>query len=424
MKIQINNGRLIDIAGKLDVVQTLYIADGNIAGFGALPDGFKADKIIDATEKIVCPGLVDLSARLREPGFEHKATLESEMLAAVAGGVTSLVCPPDTDPVLDEPGLVEMLKRRADALHQTRVYPLGALTVGLKGERLSEMVELTEAGCVGFFNADEPITNANTLFRAMQYAATYGYTVWLRAEDAHLANHGVAHDGEVATRLGLAGVPASAETVAIATITILMRETGAKVHLARLSSRQGVALVRSAKADGLPLSCDVGIHHLLLTDRDIGFFDAQYRFSPPLRSPADRDALSAAVVDGTINAICSDHTPHDADAKNVPFGEALPGSTGLELLLPLTLKWALAASVPVAFALGKISADPARLLGLAAGLFVAGQPADICIFDPKAYWAVTAQTLRSQGKNSPYLRRELEGRVTHTMVNGRLVFQA
>ena len=424
MKIQINNGRLIDVAGKLDVVQTLYIADGNIAGFGALPVGFKADKIIDATEKIVCPGLVDLSARLREPGFEHKATLESEMLAAVAGGVTSLVCPPDTDPVLDEPGLVEMLKRRADALHQTRVYPLGALTVGLKGERLSEMVELTEAGCVGFFNADEPITNANTLFRAMQYAATYGYTVWLRAEDAHLANHGVAHDGEVATRLGLAGVPASAETVAIATITILMRETGAKVHLARLSSRQGVALVRSAKAEGLPLSCDVGIHHLLLTDRDIGFFDAQYRFSPPLRSPADRDALSAAVVDGTIDAICSDHTPHDADAKNVPFGEALPGSTGLELLLPLTLKWALAASVPVAFALGKISADPARLLGLAAGLFVAGQPADICIFDPKAYWAVTAQTLRSQGKNSPYLRRELEGRVTHTMVNGRLVFQA
>ena len=424
MKIQINNGRLIDIAGKLDLVQTLYIADGDIAGFGALPAGFKADKIIDATEKIVCPGLVDLSARLREPGFEHKATLESEMLAAVAGGVTSLVCPPDTDPVLDEPGLVEMLKRRADALHQTRVYPLGALTVGLKGERLSEMVELTEAGCVGFFNADEPITNANTLFRAMQYAATYGYTVWLRAEDAHLANHGVAHDGEVATRLGLAGVPASAETVAIATITILMRETGAKVHLARLSSRQGVALVRSAKADGLPLSCDVGIHHLLLTDRDIGFFDAQYRFSPPLRSPADRDALSAAVVDGTIDAICSDHTPHDADAKNVPFGEALPGSTGLELLLPLTLKWALAASVPVAFGLGKISADPARLLGLAAGLFVAGQPADICIFDPKAYWAVTAQTLRSQGKNSPYLRRELEGRVTHTMVNGRLVFQA
>ena len=424
MKIQINNGRLIDAGAKLDAVQALYIVDSNIAAIGVAPSGFKADKIIDAAGKIVCPGLVDLSARLREPGFEHKATLESEMLAAVAGGITSLVCPPDTDPVLDEPGLVEMLKRRADALHQTRVYPLGALTVGLHGKRLSEMVELTEAGCVGFFNADQPITNTNTLYRAMQYAATYGYTVWLRAEDAHLANHGIAHDGEVATRLGLAGVPVSAETVAIATITILMRETGAKVHLARLSSRLGVDLVRAARVEGLPLTCDVGIHHLLLTDRDIGYFDSQYRFSPPLRSPADRDALSRAVADGTINAICSDHTPHDADAKNVPFGEALPGATGLELLLPLTLKWAAAANVAIPFALGKISGDAARLLGLAAGSLDVGQPADICIFDPKAYWAVTAQTLRSQGKNSPYLRRELEGRVTHTVVNGELVFQA
>ena len=424
MNIQIANGRLIDASIKLDRVQTLFIADGKIVAIDVAPDGFKAEKMIDAAGKIVCPGLVDLSARLREPGFEYKATLESEMLAAVAGGVTSLVCPPDTDPVLDEPGLVEMLKRRADSLHQTRVYPLGALTVGLKGERLSEMVELTEAGCVGFFNANEPIVNTNTLYRAMQYAATFGYTVWLRAEDVHLANSGIAHDGEVATRLGLGGIAVSAETVAIATITILMRETGAKVHVARLSSRLGVDAVRAAKAEGLPLSCDVGIHHLLLTDRDIGYFDSQYRFAPPLRSPTDRDALSAGVIDGTIDAICSDHTPHDDDAKNVPFGEALPGSTGLELLLPLTLKWAQHAGVAVPLALQKISADPARLLGLNAGSLGIGQPADICIFDPKAFWAVTARTLRSQGKNSPYLRRELEGRVSHTLVEGKLVFQS
>ena len=424
MKIQITNGRLIDAAAKLDVVLSLFIADGKIVAIDSAPSGFKADKIIDAAGKIVCPGLVDLSARLREPGFEHKATLESELLAAVAGGITSLVCPPDTDPVLDEPGLVEMLKRRADALHQSHVYPLGALTVGLKGQRLSEMAELTEAGCVGFFNGDAPITNTNTLYRAMQYAATYGYTVWLRAEESHLANGGIAHDGEVATRLGLAGIPVSAETVMIATITILMRETGAKVHLARISSRLGVDAVRAAKSDGLPITCDVGIHHLLLTDRDIGFFDSQYRFAPPLRSPTDRDALSRGVIDGTIDAICSDHTPHDDDAKNVPFGEALPGSTGLELLLPLTMKWAAIANVPMPFALQKISGDPARLLALSAGSFAIGKPADICIFDTKAFWAVTAQTLRSQGKNSPYLRRELEGRVTHTLVNGALVFQA
>ena len=424
MNIQINNGRLLDVGQKLDAVQSLFVVDGRIAAIGTAPEGFKAAKIIDAAGKIVCAGLVDLAARLREPGFEHKATLESEMLAAVAGGVTSLVCPPDTDPVLDEPGLVEMLKRRADALHQTRVYPLGALTVGLKGERLSEMVELTEAGCVGFFNANEPITNTNTLYRAMQYAATYGYTVWLRAEESHLANNGVAHDGEVATRLGLGGIPVSAETVMIATITTLMRETGAKVHLARLSSRLGVDLVRAAKKDGLPLTCDVGVHHLLITDRDIGYFDSQYRFAPPLRSPTDRDALSRGVIDGTIDAICSDHTPHDDDAKNVPFGQALPGSTGLELLLPLTLKWAERAGVATSLALEKISGNPARLLGLTAGSLAAGQPADICVFDPKAFWAVTSQTLRSQGKNSPYLRRELEGRVTHTLVNGKLVFQS
>ena len=338
--------------------------------------------------------------------------------------MTTLVCPPDTDPVLDEPGLVEMLKRRAIALNQARVYPLGALTAGLHGERLTEMVELTEAGCVGFTNGDHAIVDTVVLYRAMQYAATYQYTVWLRPEDAHLSRGGIAHDGEVASRLGLAGIPVSAETVAIATIVTLMRDTGARVHLARLSSRQGVDLVRAAKAEGLPLTCDVGIHHLLLTDRDIGHFDSQYRFAPPLRSPSDRDALSRGVIDGTIDAICSDHTPVDDDAKNVPFGEAEPGATGLELLLPLTLKWAQQASVTLPDALQKITSGPAGVLGSVANGLVAGAPADVCIFDPVAYWAVTPQTLRSQGKNTPYLRRELQGRVTHPLVNGSVVFKA
>ena len=424
MKIEINQGRVIDASGGIDGAQSLYLADGKILAIGTPPASWKADKVIDASGRIICAGLVDLCARLREPGLEHKATLESEMSAAVAGGVTSLVCPPDTDPVLDEPGLVEMLKRRATALNQTRVYPLGAFTTGLRGTHLTEMVELTEAGCVGFTNGDHPIIDTVVMFRGMQYAATYGYPVWLRAEEAHLARGGIAHDGEVATRLGLAGIPVSAETIAISTIITLMRETGANVHLARLSSRQGVDLVRAAKAEGLPLTCDVGIHHLLLTDRDIGHFDSQYRFAPPLRSPTDRDALSRGVIDGTIDAICSDHTPVDDDAKNVPFGEAEPGATGLELLLPLTLKWATQANVDVATALGKITGSPAAILGISEGKIVAGVPADLCIFDPAAYWAVTAQTLRSQGKNTPWLRRELQGRVTHTIVNGVLVFKA
>jgi dihydroorotase len=424
MNLEIRNGRLVDPATGRDERTNLYITDDRIAFIGADFQEFTADKVIDAAGKIVAPGLVDLSARLREPGYEHKATLETELMAASAGGVTSLVVPPDTDPVLDEPGLVEMLKRRGWTLNQARIYPLGALTAGLKGEKLAEMLELTEAGCIGFFQAHQPIIDTTVLFRAMQYAATYGFTVWLHPEDAHLAKGGIAHDGEVASRLGLAGVPVSAETVAIATITTLMRETGARIHLARLSSASGVAMVRAAKAEGLALTCDVGIHHLLLTDRDIGYFDSQYRFAPPLRSPADRDALSAGVFDGTIDAICSDHTPTDDDEKNVPFGEATPGASGLEMLLPLTLKWAEQANVPLAKALAKITLHPSDVLKKTQGRFAVGLPADVCIFDPRAFWAVTRETLVSQGKNSPFLSRELQGKVTHTICAGRIVFSA
>jgi dihydroorotase len=428
MKLEIRNGRLIDpsvgTSGRDERVN-LYIEDAIVSSVGdEAPNGFVADKVIDAAGKIVAPGLVDLCARLREPGYEHKATLESELMAASAGGVTSLVCPPDTEPVLDEPGLVEMLKRRGWTLNQARIYPLGALTAGLKGEKLAEMLELTEAGCIGFFQADRPIVDTSVLYRAMQYAATYGFTIWLRPEDAFLARGGIAHDGEVASRLGLAGIPSSAESVAITTICTLMRETGARVHLARLSSAAGVELVRRAKAEVLPLTADVGIHHLLLTDRDIGYFDAQYRFSPPLRSPSDRDALSAGVIDGTINAICSDHTPTDEDEKNVPFGEATPGASGLEMLLPLTLKWAERANVPLPTALARITVNAAEVLGKSQGRFVAGAPADVCIFDPRAFWAVTRETLVSQGKNTPYLAREMQGKVTHTICAGRLVYAA
>jgi dihydroorotase len=422
MNVEIKNGRVIDPAAGIDATQSVYIVDGRIAALNNMPKGFKADRVIDASGKIVCPGLVDLSARLREPGNEHKATLESEMRAAVAGGVTSLVCPPDTDPPLDEPGLVEMLKRRADALKQARVYPLGALTQGLRGERLAEMGELTEAGCVGFFQADHPLTDTNVLWRAMQYAATHGYTLWLRPEDAHLAADGVAHDGEMATRLGLPAIPAIAETIAVQTIVTLVSETGCRVHLARLSAAPSVAVVAAAKKAGLPLTCDVGIHHLLLADRDIGYFDPQYRFRPPLRDVRDRDALRQGVVSGVIDAICSDHTPVDDDEKQVPFGEATPGATGLELLLPLTLKFATEMKLPLKEALAKITSAPAKMLGISAGTLTVGTPADLCIFDEQAFWAVTPRTLCSQGKNTPWMKRELVGKVTQTLVGGQTVF--
>jgi dihydroorotase len=422
MKLHIKNGHLIDPAGKVDAKQDLYIAHGKVAGIGSAPTGFQADRVIDATGMIVIPGLVDLSARLREPGYEYKATLESELQAAMQGGVTSLLCPPDTDPVLDEPGLVEMLKHRAKTLNQAHVYPLGALTIGLKGESLTEMAELTEAGCVGFSQADVPVLDTNVLLRAMQYAQTFGYTVWLRPQDAHIGHGGTAHSGAVASRLGLPGVPVIAETIALHTIFELVRATDARVHLCRVSSAAGLDLVRAAKKQGLPVTCDVGVHHVHLTDVDIGFFDSNARVTPPFRSQRDRDAIRMALVDGTIDAICSDHTPVDDDEKLLPFGEASPGATGLELLLSLTLKWAeeQGKAVSLSDAVAKITASAARVAGLDAGKLTVGSVADICIFDPSVRWKVEAKALASQGKHTPFLGYEVTGQVKTTIVAGHV----
>lgn len=423
MKIHIKNGRLIDPKNHIDAQRDLFIAAGKVVAVGAAPEGFNANRTLDATGLVVCPGLVDLSARLREPGFEYKATLESEMLAAVAGGVTSLVCPPDTDPPLDEPGLVEMLKHRAKSLNQARVYPLGALTQKLAGERLTEMAELHDAGCIAFSHADVPLTDSNVLLRAMQYAATFGFTVWLRPQDAFLAKGGVAHDGEVATRLGLAAIPSCAETIALAAILALARETGARVHVCRLSSREGVALIRAAKTEGLPVTCDIAVHHAHLSEMDIGFFDANCHLVPPLRSQRDREALREALADGTVDALCSDHAPVDDDAKLLPFAEAEPGATGLELLLPLTLKWAKEMGIPLSAAIARISAEPARILALDNGHLGAGQPADVCVFDPEQHWKVGPASLKSQGRNTPFSGLELQGKVRYTLVEGHVVYE-
>ncbi|WP_250492663.1 dihydroorotase [Caballeronia sp. GAWG1-1] len=424
MKIQIQGGTIIDPIAGTEARKDVFIAAGRIVSIGDAPADFHAAKVIAANRLHIAPGFVDLAARLREPGFEHKATLESEMAAAMAGGVTSLVCPPDTDPTLDEPGLVEMLKFRAQKLHQAHVYPLGALTVGLKGEAITEMVELTEAGCIGFSQADNPIVDTRTMLRALQYATTYGYTVWLRPQDAFMAKGGVAASGAVASRLGLSGVPVSAETIALHTIFELMRVTGARVHLSHLSSAAGVALVRAAKAEGIAVSCDVTINHVHLTDVDIGYFDSQFRLDPPLRQQRDREAIRAGLADGTIDAICSDHTPLDDDEKLLPFAEATPGATGLELLLSLTVKWAHEANLPLAKALARITSAPADVLKLPAGRITVGALADLCVFDAAAEWRVDPKKLKSQGHNSPFLGYELPARVRATIVGGHLAYES
>jgi dihydroorotase len=425
MKLHIKNGRVIDPANGIDRVTDLFVADGKVQAIGDAPAGFTADTTLDATGLVVAPGLVDLSARLREPGYEYKATLESEMRAAVQGGVTTLVCPPDTDPVLDEPGLVEMLKHRARNLDLAHVHPLGALTMGLKGEALTEMAELTEAGCIGFAQAEVPILDTNVLLRALQYAKTFGYTVWLRPQDPHIGRGGVAHSGPLASRLGLSGVPVMAETIALHTIFELVRSTGARVHLCRMSSLAGLELVRAAKKEGLPVTCDVGVHHLHMTDADIGFFDSNARLTPPLRSGRDRDAITAGLLDGTIDAVCSDHTPVDDDEKLLPFAEASPGATGLELLLSLMLKWVedQRGRDALPLALGKITADAARTAGLPAGQLNVGAPADIVVFDPALRWKVEGAALASQGKHTPFLGFEVTGQVKATVVGGRIAYQ-
>jgi dihydroorotase len=407
MRIEIRNARILDPVSGTEPKGSLFIADGRFVATGPPPDGFRADETIDAQGLCAAPGLVDLAARLREPGFEYKATLESEMRAAVAGGVTSLACPPDTDPALDEPGLVEMLKRRAASVEGVRVYPLGALTVGLEGERLAEMAELAQAGCVGFFQGHAPMADNATLFQAMRYAATFGFTVWLRPQETRLAAGGVAHEGEVATRLGLAPIPWAAETVAVRTILELMEATGARVHLARLSTAR---------------ACDVGVHHLHLSDRDIADFDANCHLMPPLRDPSDRDRLRRGAAEGTIDAICSDHTPVNEDAKQLPFAEAEPGASALELLLPLTLKWGSEMGLAPAQALAAITQRAARVLGVAAGSLEPGAPADLCLFDPARPWRVLPSALASQGKDTPFLGYEMVGRVVRTLVGGRTVY--
>ncbi|MEI8010193.1 MAG: dihydroorotase [Candidatus Nitrotoga sp.] len=423
MNIQIKNGRLVDPKNKIDGCHDLFIAAGKVIAVGSPPADFVVQQLIDATGLVVIPGLIDLAARLREPGYEYKATLESEMHAAVAGGVTTLACPPDTDPPLDEPGLVEMLKHRARALNQAHVYPVGALTYGLKGEELTEMAELADAGCIAFSQADAALVDTRVLMRAMQYAATFDFSVWLRPQDSFLAREGVAHNGEVATRLGLPAIPVCAETIALSTMLELARATGVRLHICRISSKEGVALVRTAKQQGLPLTCDVSANHIHLSEMDIGFFNANCYLVPPLRDLRDLEALRVGLIDGSIDAICSDHTPVDEDAKQLPFAEAEAGATGLELLLPLMLKWVKQSNLALIDGVDKVTLQPARVLGLDSGHLSVGSVADVCVFDSEVYWRVEPSLLKSQGKNTPFIGMELQGGVRYTLVSGQLVFE-
>jgi dihydroorotase len=422
--LRIQGGRVIDPANDVDAVQDVFIdSTGFIAGLGKSPDGFTVERTLDARDRIVCPGLIDLRARLREPGLEHKATMESETRAAVAAGITTLCCPPDTWPVIDTPAMAQMIQSRAWRFGLAFVHPLGALTQSLEGKLLTNMAALEEAGCVGVSNALEPVTDTLVLRRAMEYAATFGLTVHLHAEDPWLRNSGCVHEGEVGTRLGLPGIPEAAETVAVARDLALIEQTGVRAHFCGLTSARAVAMVAEAQKHGLPVTADVTAHHLHLSEHDIGYFNTQCHVRPPLRSTRDRDALREALRSGVIGAVCSDHQPHEPDAKLAPFAESEPGISGLETLLPLTLRLVEEKLLTLREALALLTSRPAEILGVDAGTLSVGATADICIIDPKRPWTLSADQFVSHGQNSPFLGWEFTGRVTHTLVGGEVVFE-
>ena len=424
MKILIKGGHLIDPANGVEGRHDVYIDDdGFIASIGNAPPGFKPGETIDATGRVVCPGLVDLRARLREPGLEHKATIESEVHAAVAGGITTLCCPPDTHPVIDTPAMAQMIQSRAWRFELTFIHPLGALTQGLEGKRLTDMEALDEAGCVGFTNALAPITDTLVMRRAMEYAATLSLTVFLHAEDPWLRNGGCVHEGEVGTRLGLAGIPESAETVGVARDLALIEQTGCRAHFCGLSSARAVAMVAAAQKMGLPVSADTTAHHLHLTEHDIGDFNTQCHVLPPLRSAEDQLGLREALKSGVISAICSDHQPHEPDAKLAPFAQSGAGISALETLLPLTLQLVHDKLLSLSEAIALLTNKPAEIIGVETGQLGVGATADICLFDPKVRWVLTEDKIVSRGRNTPFLGREFRGRVTHTLVGGKLVFE-
>lgn len=422
-KVLIRNGRVIDPANGIDEITDLYVVDKQILAIGEPPAGFNPDRVIDATDKIVCPGLVDLSARLREPGLEHKANIGSETRAAAKGGITTLCFPPDTDPVIDTPAVATLIIRRAQHEKKARVLPYGALTQQLAGEQLSEMVALKQAGCIAMSNGFMPIANTLIERRALEYAATFDILAVLRPEDPHLRDNGFAHEGPVSSRLGLPGIPEAAETVAVARDLALAEHTGCRVHFRSLSSGTAVRILEQGQQNRQPVTADVAIHQLHLTEMDIEGFDSNCHVRPPLRSLTDRDALRAGLVRGVIGAICSDHQPHEPDAKEAPFPATQPGISGLETLLPLTLKLVHEGVLPLSTAIERLTCGPADIMQLPYGRLTIGASADICIFDPDKHWIVTPDKLTSAGHNTPFLGWEMTGMVTHTLFEGNIVFE-
>ncbi|RRV04907.1 dihydroorotase [Pseudomonas sp. v388] len=423
MKLSILGARVIDPNSGLDKVTDLHIEACRILAIGAAPAGFEAAQTIDAAGLVAAPGLVDLNVSLREPGYSRKGTIASETRAATAGGVTSLCCPPRTKPVLDTSAVAELILDRAREAGFSKVFPIGALSKGLEGEQLAELIALRDAGCVAFGNGLSSFHNTRTLCRALEYAATFDLTVIFTSQDRDLAEGGLAHEGPTASFLGLAGIPETAETVALARDLLLVEQTGVRAHFSQLTSARGAALIAQAQARGLPVTADVALYQLILTDEALIDFSSLYHVQPPLRTRADRDGLREAVKSGVIQAISSHHQPHERDAKLAPFGATEPGISSVELLLPLAMTLVEDGLLDLPTLIARLSSGPAAALRLPAGELSAGSPADLVLFDPKAS-TVAGEAWLSKGDNCPFLGHCLPGAVRYTLVDGRICHSA
>jgi len=425
MSLRINNGQVVDPRESKVSKTDLFLRDGKIVGIGSAPKGFKARQTIDATDHWILPGLIDCQARLRDPGQPEKANIESETEAAIKNGITSLCIPPDTQPPIDNSATVELIHHRNEIFgHQARIYPIGAITRGLGGEQLSNMASLRANGCIAFSNAKRPFASNLVQRRAMDYAAGQQSLVIIQPLDHDLLANGCAHEGAVATRLGLPAIPEAAETAALAKDIELVAQTGARTHIGQLSCARSVDMVRRAKAKGLPITADCAIHQLFLTDHDIGDFDSNMFTIPPLRGQSDRDALRQGVADGTIDCLCSDHQPHEVDAKLRPYPSAEPGISGLDTLLPLALRLVEEDVVSLPELVARLTLNPALILGLPGGRIGIDEVADLVIVNPGSHWICSAGKFISKGRNTAFEGWDFNGSVTHTLVDGNIVYQA
>ena len=421
-QILIKQGHLIDPANNIDRIGDVYIADGKVVSVTQEPAGFKPNLLIDASNKIICPGFIDLSTRLREPGQSRKATFKSEALAAASAGVTTMCLQPDTNPVIDTPAVAELIKELAEKADYPQIYPIAALTRKLEGTELSSMLSLKQAGCIAVGNAQQSVKNLLILRRAMEYAASHDLLVMFRPNDYWLGNNGCAHEGAVATRYGLPSIPEEAETIALAQCLELVELTGCRMHFGQLSCKRSVIKIYQAKKYGLNVSADVAIHQLHLTENDMIPFDSSYHVLPPFRTEEDRQYLRQGLASGTLNSICSDHQPHDIDAKLGAFPETEPGVSALETLLPLMLKLVDQSEITLVQGIAALSENPARVLHLNSGALTVGYAADVCVFDPELRWQVNSDNWKSQGINTPFWGQEFKGRVTHTIQAGKMIY--